>query len=383
MKIQCPACQTAFNVDEAKIPEKGVQSTCKNCSTRFLVTRAGAVAEKPDTAGGVDLAALESRLNPLIAADDQDAAAAVLLEMVQLCAKNCELEQAEALHARMYDQTPMALSAIIEAGEFIEKQKGEMIDEDHLERWEAIYSQLTPEETTTLSFAVQEITCGSEEMVFQQGDFDGHLYFVEEGRLKLGCADPDGEEDTEIMEVQAGDIFGADHFFGFTVCTYSAVAVEDSRLKRLDKSFRFKWLEELPGLESKMQSHCNTLLQASKLSVERNIERRSNTSRASDVRATIQMIDSDKMPEDWSRSVKISEISTGGACLELKLNRPEDAESLLAGILKISFTLHVSGVNRPAHITARVVAVNFLSFGDCAIHIQFMKELNEKVLALF
>jgi CRP-like cAMP-binding protein len=197
------------------------------------------------------------------------------------------------------------------------------------------------------------------------------------------CANPDAGEKSKIQEIKAGDVFGADHFFSFSVCTYSAVAIEACRLKILDKAYRFKWLAELPGLENKLQAYCGTLEKASDIIVRDNIERRAGASRSSSVRATLQTIDSDKLPEDWSRSARFSEVSPAGAGLELKLGKPEDAEALLGESLKISFTLQVAGAEKQAHVTARVVAIDFLPFGECAMHIQFIKALSEKVVALF
>jgi CRP-like cAMP-binding protein len=313
----------------------------------------------------------------------------VLLEMVTRCAQSGDFVNAEKIHARMYAETPMALTATIAAGEAIDAHKGGMIDPEHLARWEGIYSQLTEEETTTFFYALQDMDYAGGEIVFKQGDVDGRLFLIEDGAVKMVCEDTDGSEDPDaseqspIQELKAGDIFGADHFFSFSVCTYSAVAGEACRLKVLDKSHRFKWLAELPGLENKLQRYCSTLEKASNIIVEGNIERRSGASRSSSVKATIQTIDSRRLPEDWSRSVRFCEVSPGGASLELKLGKPEDAEALLGENLKISFTLQVAGAQKQAHVTARIVAIDFLPFGDCAMHIQFTKALSDKVVALF
>ena len=379
MKIQCPECQAEFRVDETRIPEKGCQGTCKKCGARFLLSPPGATG----AAGGGELSEREARVSALLAADDPDAAAQVLLEMVTHCAQCGDFTNAERLHARMYDETPMALTATIAAGEAIDAHKGGAIDPEHLARWEGIYAPLTEEETTTVYYALQGITCAGGDTVFKQGDVDGLLFLVEAGALKKVCVNPDADEDTLIQEIKAGDIFGADHFFSFSVCTYAAIVTEDCSLKALDKSYRFKWLAELPGLMNKLQAYCDTLEKASNIIVRDSIERRTEASRSSTVRATVQMIDSDRLPADWTRSVRFSEVSPGGACLELKLNKPAEAEALLGENLKLSFTLQVSGVEKQAHVTARVVAIDFLPFGDCAMHIQFTKALSEKVVALF
>ena len=222
MKIQCQACQAAFNVDAAKIPEAGIKAACKQCGETLFITRQGGAdlenraepaPSKPAESvpsGAVDLAAQESRLGDLVAADDQDGAAAVFLEMIKACAQGGDFERAEQLHARMYDETPMALNTIIAAGEAIEELKSGSIDPEHLERWDGIYGELDQEETTILSFALKEVSFPAEAVVFKQGEVDGRLYLVEEGELKMVCADPEAEEDATIQEIQAGDIFGAD-----------------------------------------------------------------------------------------------------------------------------------------------------------------------------
>ncbi len=395
MKIQCQACQAEFNVDAAKIPEAGIKAACKKCGEPMFITRQGGggsgntaepAPSKPAESvptGVVNLAAQETRLGELIAADDQDGAAALFLEMIKTCAQGGDFERAEQLHARMYDETPMALNTIIAAGEAIEELKSGSIDPEHLERWDEIYAELTQEESTLLSFALKDCAYPAGATVFKQGDVDGRLFLVEAGELKMVCADPEAEEDAMIQEIKAGDVFGADHFFFFSVCTYTAIVVADCRLKCLDKSYRFKWMEEQPKLEHKLQSFCNTREKASELIAPQNIERRKAESRSSQVKATIEMITTDKAATEWSRSVRFSEVSPGGACLDLKLNKQIEAEALLGEVFKISFKLEVGGVAKPVKITARVVAINFMSFGGCEMHIQFTKALSEKAVALF
>jgi len=389
MKIQCHACQAQFNVDPAKIPAAGIKAACKQCGQPLFITPQGVVDPENDaapppsgsTAGRDDLSAQETRLGELIAADDQDGAATVFLEMIEACAQGGDFERAEQLHARMYDETPMALNTIIAAGEAIEALKSGSIDPEHLERWDEIYAELDQEETTTLSFALKDAAHPAGTTVFQQGDVDGRLFLVEAGALKMVCPDPEGEEEITVQEIQAGDVFGADHFFGFSVCTYAAVVTADCRLKYLEKSFRFKWMEEQPKLEHKLQSFCNTREKASDRIAAEEIDRRRGESRTSHVKAVIEVIHADEA--DWSRSVRFTEVSPGGACLELKLNKQVEAEALLGEVLKLSFKLQVGGVEKPVKITARVVAINFMSFGGCEMHIQFTKPLSEKALSLF
>ena len=48
--IQCPACNTIFKVDIAKIPDKGCYANCKKCTERFLISRPLPLTGAPDPA---------------------------------------------------------------------------------------------------------------------------------------------------------------------------------------------------------------------------------------------------------------------------------------------------------------------------------------------
>jgi predicted Zn finger-like uncharacterized protein len=39
MKIQCPECKAAYNIDGSKIPDSGVYARCRKCQARFLVSK--------------------------------------------------------------------------------------------------------------------------------------------------------------------------------------------------------------------------------------------------------------------------------------------------------------------------------------------------------
>lgn len=76
MKVTCPNCGHASQVDGSKIPEKGVQTKCRKCDSRFTLTRKGAVAptqaKKPAGKGPVgpaDPPAPKSAATPSPAAD--------------------------------------------------------------------------------------------------------------------------------------------------------------------------------------------------------------------------------------------------------------------------------------------------------------------------
>jgi predicted Zn finger-like uncharacterized protein len=39
MKAQCPNCKALYNIDDAKVPERGARMTCSKCQTMFEVKK--------------------------------------------------------------------------------------------------------------------------------------------------------------------------------------------------------------------------------------------------------------------------------------------------------------------------------------------------------
>jgi rod shape-determining protein MreB len=50
MKVQCPKCETAYQVADEKIPVKGAYVRCLKCQTRFIIKKESAQAAAPATA---------------------------------------------------------------------------------------------------------------------------------------------------------------------------------------------------------------------------------------------------------------------------------------------------------------------------------------------
>jgi predicted Zn finger-like uncharacterized protein len=45
MKIQCPNCSFASQIDESKIPDKGAYTRCRKCNTRFFLSKENKIEE--------------------------------------------------------------------------------------------------------------------------------------------------------------------------------------------------------------------------------------------------------------------------------------------------------------------------------------------------
>ena len=47
MKITCPSCQTSYQMNDSKIPDKGIYGRCSKCQQRFLIKKETNAQEKP------------------------------------------------------------------------------------------------------------------------------------------------------------------------------------------------------------------------------------------------------------------------------------------------------------------------------------------------
>lgn len=200
--------------------------------------------------------------------------------------------------------------------------------------------------------------------------------------MKLTCTTPGGDEEVTIREARAGDIVGVELFFSFSVATFSAMVNEDCKLQLIDRAQRFKWMASLPSLISKLQIYCDALEELSKVVVQKGIERRAATRLPSTLPAALRALDENGNPEEPPIGVYFSDVCPGGASLDVKLSKPEEAKALLGAWVTIDFSLPAAGAEIPLSLQARVVAVHFHAFGYCSMHLHFREPLNDQAVKL-
>ena len=49
MRVQCSNCGAVYQIDDSKIPEKGIHATCKKCKTRFRIKKKGSTTQQEGT----------------------------------------------------------------------------------------------------------------------------------------------------------------------------------------------------------------------------------------------------------------------------------------------------------------------------------------------
>src|SRR6056297_993416 len=125
----------------------------------------------------------EAMVDDYVAKNDKDSAVKLLYNLVAEYAKEKNFEKAEALHNKLYEVDPMALTEIVRSSEIIEAEKSETLDPEHLELWSDLYSRLNTSEANALYYSMKPKTFESGETIMEQGQLNSRLYFILSGEV--------------------------------------------------------------------------------------------------------------------------------------------------------------------------------------------------------
>jgi predicted Zn finger-like uncharacterized protein len=408
MIVNCPNCKSGYQIDETKIPAKGAHTRCKQCQTRFLVKKKPSpeaaqkpnppndpqtVEKKPATQAAAAPATQaerqsagsasdeDRRVEQLLAAGDQEAAAKYLLELIIRYASQSDFTKAEALRDKLYDVAPMALGEIVKANEIIDEQKSKSIDQNYLHTWRHLYETLESDEASELYYAMKSSKPKAGEPVFEKGQYNSNLYFVQEGRLKVSHYDQTEKKEVTLKLLVPGDIANPDAFFSFSVTTYALIAAEDSKLTYIEQSILDRWHEKFAGIEPKLSSFCRDKEDLKEMRKRAGIEARSSPRYIVSLRAGVQFMDTYGKPVKNPFKVSLFDISAGGLSFGLKLNKRQEAAQLLGQRLYMQTVLAVAGKKQKVAQKGRVVATHLQPFGESSVHVKFDKLLADEIMA--
>ena len=414
MVVKCPTCQSGYQIDDSKIPARGAYTRCRNCQTRFKIqpgaaesspppesaaaaeptasapsmTPAAAPANPAATAqsspaapDGVGSAEEEARIQKAIATGDQDAIARLLLELITQHAGQSNFARAEALRDRLYEAAPLALGEIVKANEIIDENKSGSIDATHQELFSGLYESLESDESSELYYAMKNASASAGQPVYEKGQYNSNLYFVQSGSLKMLHFDPNEKKEIVLKELRAGSLFNMEAFFSFTVTTSAVVAVGDSELNYLEQPILDKWREQFPGIEPKLTSFCRQFEDVRSLVKQTGADVRSSPRYLVSMQAIIQFLDSYGKPEKKPFKVSLFDISTGGISFGLKVNRRSDAARLLGQALYMQTGYVLDGKKQKVSQRGKIIAAHLQPFGESSIHVQFDKPLPDNAMA--
>ncbi len=309
---------------------------------------------------------------------DTEGAVIYLFDLIVRYAREKKFAWADALRDKMLDVDPMALSEIIKTGEIIEEEKSGAIDDDFLNRWTDLTDQLTAEEVNALYYAFQEASYDADHTLFQQGQFNSSLFFINRGHLKLVCRQ--GNREILLKSLTDGHIAGEDTFFESSVCTTSLITLSMVKLGILDREAMAQWKERVPGLESKLGDYCHRLESAPDLLKKRGMDRRTYHRAEISGPVSIQILSGKGEPVGNPFRGSLSDISAGGISFYIKTSKAETARLLLGRRLSVKFSLPAINMRKPLEKEGMVIGVKYHLNNDYSVHLKFDELIDERLV---
>jgi c-di-GMP-binding flagellar brake protein YcgR len=312
----------------------------------------------------------EALVDESIKNKDIEGACKLLFDLIVEYARDKNFEKAEALHEKLYETDPMALTEIVRSSEIIEEEKSDSVDREHLEIWSGLYNTLSKTEGNALYYSMKPMGFEAGEPIMEQGRLNSRLFFINKGEAQALFTQ--GGKENLISSLKAGDIMGQDSFFSATVCTVSMVALSSVKVTFLETDILKKWKKDVPALESKIYDYCLKNNPVKKAMDGKGLERRSHNRINIAGTVMFQLLEKSGHPMGKAYKGELSDISAGGLSFIIKSSKKETVRMLLGRRLKISFQLPMkNNTYQGIEEAMTVIAAQPQVFDDYSIHLKF------------
>ncbi len=284
---------------------------------------------------------------------------------------------AEQLRETMMEIVPNAITEIAKTFEIIENEKISAMDFEKIKPWDALFDKFSSGEAVAFYFALKSMTVRAHQRIFQQGDCDNRLYFIESGKLKLSCFDKQIKKNVVFDHLTKGGICGVETFFTHTTHTTTLTVVEDAQISVLDKKLYQKLLIDYPSIDSKLIQYCETHQKKPNIKNAENLFRRAHPRFQTTLAGKIQRIDPKGNLLNRVLTVSIADISMGGLCCMVRNLGVGEAANLHQSLVQVSFSYQKYDIVHEMTNVAEVVSVRFLPFGESSVHLQFKTPMEE------
>jgi CRP-like cAMP-binding protein len=325
-----------------------------------------------------DLSKHEEMVDKLVEENRREEAVKLLFKLIVQHAKAKNFVKAEALREKLFEVDSMALTEIIKSAELIEEEKSEALDPNHRDLFASLYATLDTEEANTFFFSLQTLDLDSDEPVFEQGQKNKRLFFVNHGQLKLFYSQ-DGTEKL-IATLGPGDLAGQDTFFSISVCTTSLAALTPTRLLYLDPEVFSDWQENNPTLASKIEAYCAKVPKPHDLLRKKGQDRRRFRRIKLYGPVLFQVLNRSGKPIGKPYKGDLSDVSEGGLSFFIKTANRSNALALLGRRLRLKFALPLGKRKIESTQEGMITGVISHLFSDYSIHMSFDKPLSKNLI---
>ncbi|NNK58732.1 MAG: cyclic nucleotide-binding domain-containing protein [Desulfofustis sp.] len=282
--------------------------------------------------------------------------------------------EADALRERLIKIDPVNLKLIVSTGEIIEDQKTKLLDKDHLAVWDALYGDLTEEESNGLFYSMESALLDTNKLLQVQGKISNRLFFIDNGKVALFYR-KDGKN-MIAAQLGRGDIVGESSFFEISLCPLSAATQAETKLYSLTRSAAEAWQEVHPGLYEKVAEFCRKQGKSGEAIAANELDRRSTRRHPISGVAGAVVLQKDGSPGANRFKGGLSDISQSGLCFDIKCSRQETARALLAAEVELALEFD-ERPQAPLQIKGQITKVGFHLHNDYSVHVKFIEPIAE------
>ncbi len=254
------------------------------------------------------------------------------------------------------------------------------MDDNKHQSWNEWLESLTAHEASAFLLSVKKLRFSKQQRIFQQGDCDSRLIFVQSGKLKLCYWDRLKKKSVKFAELSKGDVYGGDVFFSHSPQTGSVAALEDTVVLCLDKKDFKALVARYPAIEHKLMEYCTKYGKKIVFTESEKFARRVYPRYPVSLNGQVIVADGGTDRAEKKFSVIVSDISMGGARCQIKDLGAQDAEKIYQRQIRIKIFYQRNYLTCDIEKLAKVVAIRFPSPGETSLHVEFQIPLTEKEL---
>jgi CRP-like cAMP-binding protein len=316
----------------------------------------------------------EKLLEKVLQEENKESAVELLFDLIVQNAGAKNFSKAEQLRDKLFEVDPMALDRIVKSAEIIETAKIAAIDPVHEDIWSHLYKRLTKEEKIALYYGMKKADYEAEQIIFQQGEMNSNLYFINTGRLKMFYHK--AKHVILLKTIGSGDIAGEDTFFSNSTCTTSMMADSPVRLNFLEKTVLQKWQNETPVLAGKLQDYCAELESITELLQKKELERRAHRRFTVSGNAVIQIT---AKPDNKIFKGDLSDISVSGISFVMSTS-PNAVDSLLGRQLNLKLAFNQAFPQLRIDRDGSIVGIHHQIFNEYLINLKWEEPLDDDTI---
>ena len=309
---------------------------------------------------------------------DTDAAVQLILSAVVEAARAKNFSRAETLRERLFDVDAMALAEIVKAGEIIEAEKSDALDQDHLDQWPDLYETLTSEEANALFFAMTEQIFEPNDIILAQGEKNHRLFFINQGLIKAIFRQ--GNRETLLKDMGKGNIVGHRTFFGISVCTITLIAQTRVKASVLERSALAGLEVSMPALASKLESYCLKMVKMEDLVKGKGVDRRAQKRVDIKGKARILLLSPSGKPAAKPFRGDLADLSIGGLSFLIRSSKQETVRFLLGRKARISFDIQTPSDVHHMDEKAEIIGIHYLQENEYSLHVRFEGLLDDQII---